>query len=117
MAPTKLEIVRKQKNVTQKELADILPTDVSNYSRKERGLVKIYDSEWEKLAAALGVCVEDIKEVRDHKGNFISVSKKRSLRKDLIIEKLQKYIILLEKQNQELKEEIKHLLTKDINSI
>jgi len=34
---------------------------VSNYSRKESGDVRIYDDEWEKLAKALDVSVEDIK--------------------------------------------------------
>ncbi|WP_317040603.1 helix-turn-helix domain-containing protein [Chryseobacterium jejuense] len=58
----KLKSIRKQKGYTQQQIADILATDVSNYSRKENGDVKIYDEEWEKLAKALDVAVEEIKE-------------------------------------------------------
>lgn len=47
---------------TQEYMSKILSTDVSNYSRKESGDVKIFDDEWEKLAAALEVPVEEIKE-------------------------------------------------------
>ncbi|WP_312994633.1 hypothetical protein [Chryseobacterium flavum] len=43
-------------------MSKIISTDVSNYSRKESGDVRIYDDEWEKLAKALDVPVEDIKE-------------------------------------------------------
>lgn len=58
----KLKSIRKQRGYTQQQIADILATDVSNYSRKENGEVKIYDEEWEKLAKALDVSVEEIKE-------------------------------------------------------
>lgn len=60
----KLKSIRKQRGYTQQQIADILATDVSNYSRKENGEVKIYDEEWEKLAKALDVSVEEIKEER-----------------------------------------------------
>ncbi|SDI27266.1 Helix-turn-helix [Chryseobacterium jejuense] len=62
MVMEKLKSIRKQKGYTQQQIADILATDVSNYSRKENGDVKIYDEEWEKLAKALDVAVEEIKE-------------------------------------------------------
>ncbi|MGI9583251.1 helix-turn-helix domain-containing protein [Chryseobacterium sp. RRHN12] len=58
----KLRTLRKQKGYTQQQIADLLATDVSNYSRKENGDVKIFDDEWEKLAKALDVPVEDIRE-------------------------------------------------------
>ncbi|MFP8894044.1 MULTISPECIES: helix-turn-helix domain-containing protein [Chryseobacterium] len=58
----KLRTLRKQKGYTQQQIADLLATDVSNYSRKENGDVRIFDDEWEKLAKALDVSVEDIKE-------------------------------------------------------
>ncbi|WP_228458634.1 helix-turn-helix domain-containing protein [Chryseobacterium aureum] len=60
----KLRTIRKQKGYTQQQIADILATDVSNYSRKESGDVRIFDDEWEKLARALNVSVEDIREER-----------------------------------------------------
>lgn len=60
----KLKNLRKQRGYTQQQIADILATDVSNYSRKENGEVKIFDDEWEKLAKALDTSVEDIREER-----------------------------------------------------
>lgn len=62
MTMEKLRTLRKQKGYTQQQIADLLATDVSNYSRKENGDVRIFDDEWEKLAKALEVSVEDIKE-------------------------------------------------------
>lgn len=62
MTMEKLKTIRKQKGYTQQQIADILATDVSNYSRKESGDVRIFDDEWEKLARALNVSVEDIRE-------------------------------------------------------
>ncbi len=64
MTMEKLRTIRKQKGYTQQQIADILATDVSNYSRKESGDVRIFDDEWEKLARALNVSVEDIREER-----------------------------------------------------
>ncbi|WES98139.1 helix-turn-helix transcriptional regulator [Chryseobacterium arthrosphaerae] len=58
----KLRNLRKQRGYTQQQIAEILSTDVSNYSRKENGDVRIFDDEWEKLAKALDVSVEDIRE-------------------------------------------------------
>ncbi|MDN3693802.1 helix-turn-helix transcriptional regulator [Chryseobacterium tructae] len=65
----KLKNLRKQRGYTQQQIADIIATDVSNYSRKENGDVKIYDEEWEKIAKALDVSVEDIKEDRTAQNN------------------------------------------------
>ncbi|WP_311773046.1 helix-turn-helix transcriptional regulator [Chryseobacterium lactis] len=65
----KLRTTRKQKGFTQQQIADIIATDVSNYSRKESGDVKIFDDEWEKIAKALDVSVEDIKEERTAQNN------------------------------------------------
>lgn len=58
----KLKSIRKQRGYTQQQIADIIATDVSNYSRKENGEVRIFDDEWEKIAKALEVSVEDIRE-------------------------------------------------------
>ncbi|WP_300686371.1 helix-turn-helix transcriptional regulator [Chryseobacterium sp.] len=60
----KLKNLRKQRGFTQEYMSNILSTDISNYSKKESGSVKIYDDEWEKLAKALDVPVDDIKEER-----------------------------------------------------
>lgn len=62
MQKVKLREVRKRKGYTQQQVADAIATDVSNYSRKESGTVKIIQSEWDKLAKFLEVPVEEIYE-------------------------------------------------------
>lgn len=60
MVKEKLRDARKRKGYTQQQIADIIATDVSNYSRKESGDVKIIKDEWEKIARFLDVPVEEI---------------------------------------------------------
>jgi ribosome-binding protein aMBF1 (putative translation factor) len=55
-------VPRKQKGFSQVQMAKALSTDTSNYSRKERGEVRINDEEWEKLANTLDITLEEIKE-------------------------------------------------------
>jgi transcriptional regulator with XRE-family HTH domain len=62
MQKEKLRAVRKKKGYTQQQIADILATDVSNYSRKETGDVKIIHEEWNKIAKFLDVPLEEIYE-------------------------------------------------------
>lgn len=70
MIQEKLRNLRKLKNMSQQEMAKIIGTDASNYSRKERGEVRIFDDEWEKIVSVLGVSAEDLKneghELADH---------------------------------------------------
>ncbi|OCA79898.1 transcriptional regulator [Chryseobacterium contaminans] len=65
MQKEKLRTVRKRKGYTQQQVADAIATDVSNYSRKESGSVKIIHSEWDKIAKFLDVPVEEIYEDDD----------------------------------------------------
>ncbi|MEJ5105487.1 helix-turn-helix transcriptional regulator [Chryseobacterium sp. MYb328] len=60
MKKEKLRLIRKQKGYTQQQIADFIATDVSNYSRKESGIIKIFRDEWEKIARFLDVPLEDI---------------------------------------------------------
>ncbi|PQA92020.1 transcriptional regulator [Chryseobacterium shigense] len=62
MQKEKLRTVRKKKGYTHQQIADIIATDVSNYSRKESGDVKIVQREWDKIAAFLEVPLEEIYE-------------------------------------------------------
>lgn len=119
MTMEKLKNQRKQKGFTQQYLADIIATDVSNYSRKENGEVKIYDDEWEKLAEALDINVEDIKEEKtanvvqnltfndsstnNQSGNYNQYCNIP----EYILESQQDYIKLLKEQIEALKEENK----------
>jgi len=109
MVYEKLRSIRKQKGMSQEKMAKILSTDTSNYSRKERGETKIYEDEWKKIAEALDVPVEELKEnsrnliknenstFNDNSGNY---NKYYSFS-----DHLNDYINLLKEQNEILKEE------------
>ena len=118
MTMEKLRTIRKQKGYTQQQIADILATDVSNYSRKESGDVRIFDDEWEKLARALNVSVEDIKEEKPasviQKNDNITFNDTSSFHQsgiyncnvpNYLLENQQEYINLLKEQIKALKEE------------
>ncbi|QRA42979.1 helix-turn-helix transcriptional regulator [Chryseobacterium cucumeris] len=67
MQKEKLRTVRKMKGFTQQQMAEVIPTDVSNYSRKESGTVSITQTEWNKLAQFLEVPIEEIYEEEEAK--------------------------------------------------
>ncbi|MGC5745573.1 helix-turn-helix domain-containing protein [Chryseobacterium sp. NFX27] len=120
----KLRNLRKQKGFTQEYMSNILATDVSNYSRKESGGVKIFDDEWEKLAKALDVKVEEIKEEReanviqnltfnDSSSNTQSGNYNQYCNiPEYILENQQEYIKILKEQIDSLKREVKTLKSK-----
>lgn len=120
MQKEKLRTIRKQKGYTQQQIADIIATDVSNYSRKESGDVKIIRDEWDKIARFLDVTVEDIYEDEEAKvvvnndhpifnGNSSggNINHQFNNIPGSIIENLQGYINLLKEENERLKEELK----------
>lgn len=118
MIQEKLRNLRKEKCMSQEKMAKILSTDISSYCRKENGKSKIHQDEWEKLAKALEVSVDDIKEsessgiiyndnsiLHDQLGSYIHnynfpIS---------VLENLQDYIKILKEQNEFLKRELEHL--------
>lgn len=124
MQKEKLRIIRKQKGYTQKQVADFISTDVSNYSRKESGDVRIISDEWEKIASFLEVPVEEIYEdeeakivinndhpvFNDKSANAINSQNNFDNIPGIVIENLQGYITLLKEENERLKEELKGLL-------
>lgn len=59
---TELIEARKAKKFTQEHLAKLVCMEQTTYSRKERGLSPISESEWKTLADALGVEVNQIKD-------------------------------------------------------
>ncbi|MCS4303450.1 MULTISPECIES: helix-turn-helix domain-containing protein [Chryseobacterium] len=99
MKKAKLRAIRKQKGYSQQQVADIIPTEVSNYSRKENGYIKITKNEWEKIALFFNVPVEEIYEAdyTSHPSNEISG------------ENMHTYISQLEKENIALLEKIEIL--------
>ncbi|EFK36414.1 Helix-turn-helix domain [Chryseobacterium gleum] len=125
MQKEKLRLIRKQKGYTQQQVADFIATDVSNYSRKESGDVRIIRDEWDKLARFLDVPIEDIYEEdepaviinNDHPvfndrsssaGVITNQNNYDNIPGD-IIKNLQNYIALLKEENERLKKELKGL--------
>ncbi|WP_374465279.1 helix-turn-helix transcriptional regulator [Chryseobacterium sp.] len=125
MQKEKLRLIRKQKGYTQQQVADFIATDVSNYSRKESGDVRIVKDEWDKLARFLDVPIEDIYEeeeatvvvnndhpvFNDRSAGVISNQNNYDNIPGDIIKNLQNYIALLKEENEKLKEELKGLLS------
>lgn len=125
MQKEKLRIIRKQKGYTQKQVADFIATDVSNYSRKESGDVRIIPEEWDKIARFLEVPLDEIFEEEDAKiivnndhpvfndnsGTSAGLINNQSNYGNIpgtIIENLQGYISLLKEENERLREELKN---------
>ncbi|WP_259128623.1 helix-turn-helix domain-containing protein [Chryseobacterium ginsenosidimutans] len=116
MIQEKLRQVRMEKGLSQEKIAKILSTDTSNYSRKERGKIKIRDDEWEKMAKALGVSVQELKsEIAAELIHNNSVFNDNSGNQNIfnaVIENLQDYIHFLKEENQSLKKEIEEFKNK-----
>ncbi|TZF99070.1 helix-turn-helix domain-containing protein (plasmid) [Chryseobacterium panacisoli] len=125
MQKEKLRNVRKRKGITQQQIADIIATDVSNYSRKESGDVAIRKEEWEKIARYLEVSVEEIYEEEDAKQiyNFDNITESSGFGNNIngnlycnvpefLLENQRDYIEHLKKENERLQEEIKALKNK-----
>lgn len=120
MQKEKLRVIRKQKGYTQQQVADYIATDVSNYSRKENGDVRIIKDEWDKIARFLDVPVEDIYEdeeakivvnndhpvFNDQSVSAIGTQNQYNNIPGSIVENLQGYIALLKEENERLKEEL-----------
>ncbi|NJM79680.1 MAG: helix-turn-helix transcriptional regulator [Flavobacterium sp.] len=120
MEKIKLIEARKQKGFSQQQIAEHLCIDVSNYSRREKGQVKISSNEWEKIASLLKIPVEEIFEseesmifiCRDNAtGNYQGNNHIYSI-PEYLLENQRKYIAKLEEENISLKEELKLLNTK-----
>ncbi|MET3025217.1 helix-turn-helix transcriptional regulator [Flavobacterium sp. UW10123] len=52
---------RKEKGLTQKEMAEMLAMEQTTYSKKERGITKIRENEWERFARILDKSIDDLK--------------------------------------------------------
>jgi len=120
MQKEKLRAVRKRKGYTQQQIADIIATDVSNYSRKESGDVRIFKDEWEKMAKFLEVSVDEIYEDEQAKNvnNFDNITSSSSFGNNIagnyycnvpefLLEGQRDLIELLKKENQRLEAELK----------
>jgi len=110
MQKSKLIKARNRRGYSQEYMAGILNMDVSNYSRRESGQIKISAEQWQTLAQKLNVPLEDIYEAdenlififNDHStgGNIVT---HYSLPQD-IIDMYKKHIDTLEQEIYYLKE-------------
>jgi len=97
------------KGFSQPQMAEKLNMDVSNYNRRENGQTKITIEQWEKLANILNVPLEEIHEYDE---NHIFINRDNTsinyqgtnncIIPESLLESLQKYIVKLEKENDEL---------------
>lgn len=62
MAHEKLISLRKERKISQEEMADKLAMEQTTYSRKERGKSPITKEEWIKIANLLEVDLNDLKD-------------------------------------------------------
>jgi len=119
MQKEKLRAVRKRKGLTQQQIADIIATDVSNYSRKESGDVKIFKEEWDKIARFLEVPLEEIYESDEvsQVNHFDNITSSSSFGNNIqgnyycnvpeyLLESQRDLIELLKKENKRLEEEL-----------
>lgn len=95
---------RKEKGLTQREIADMLTMEQTTYSKKERGISKIRDSEWIRFAKILDKDVEELKRKQNTTQNNENLDPKIYLN---IIEIIIKYNQKLEEENSLLKEQLK----------
>jgi transcriptional regulator with XRE-family HTH domain len=112
MEKKKLTEMRVKKGLTQQQLADLAYMDVSTYNRKEKGILRIRDHVWVRLAKALDVPLEDIYEaderlvfIKDNatgneQGSHITYDNSESLLE------LQYKVAYLEKEIQQLKQQL-----------
>ena len=114
MIKSKLIKARNRRGFSQEYMANILNMDVSNYSRRESGQIKISAEQWQVLAKKLDVPLEDIYEADENlififndnstgNGNIVN---NYSLPQD-ILDMYKKHINILEQEIYYLKELLK----------
>ena len=118
MIKNKLIAARKEKNMTQSDIAELLFISQSQYQRREHGEIRISDEEWERMAKFLGKNVEDIKEednitninnYDNHSGNYSESNNYFYNIPEFIMKNQQDYIEMLKEEIKQLKEEIKRI--------
>lgn len=62
MKKEKLIIIRKEKQISQADIATYLKISQTQYQKRESGKIKITDKEWQKISNLLNVEVDEIYE-------------------------------------------------------
>ena len=102
----------REKKFTQEEFAFKIGMETSNYNRRENGINKISKREWDKMAKALEVPLEEIYDPEDGvyifhtenaTGNVGNYNIFNTL-SEYAVETMKKYITKLEDEIQDLKE-------------
>jgi len=115
MVKNKLIAARKEKNMTQSEMADLLCISQSQYQRREHGEIRISNDDWLRMAKVLGKEVEDIKEedsittiynYDNHSGNYSASNNYIYNIPEFIMKNQQDYIEMLKEEIKRLKDEI-----------
>lgn len=114
----KLHQATVSKGFNQEKIADALGMNVSNYNRKEKGHVKIFKEEWERLSKLLEVPLEDIYEseesmvfiCKDNATGYVNGTNNVYSVPEYFLEHQRKYIAKLEEEVERLKKEIEGLL-------
>ncbi|PKF75519.1 helix-turn-helix domain-containing protein [Chryseobacterium sp. PMSZPI] len=115
MIKFKLLEARKRRKYTQEYMAAALYMDISNYSRRENGQIKINRKEWQRLAEVLTIPLEQIYEsddegfLKDQTMDNHTFGNNSSQN----ISELQKSIEKLVLEMDKLKEEIHHLKSRN----
>ncbi|WP_291284903.1 helix-turn-helix transcriptional regulator [Flavobacterium sp.] len=96
---------RKERGLTQKEMADMLAMEQTTYSKKERGISRIRETEWIRFAKILEKDVDDLKvkktELEDN-ANYDQTLYLKIIKTIIKYNtKLEKEILLLKKQKKQ----------------
>ena len=122
MVKNKLIDARKEKNMTQQQMADLLFMNQAQYQRREKGVIPIPDEEWVRIAKCLDKEVEDIKEedclttinnYDNNSGHYSSSNNYFYNIPEFLMKNQQDYIELLKDEIKRLKEEIRNNTEKD----
>jgi transcriptional regulator with XRE-family HTH domain len=116
VSKNKLIAARKEKNMTQNDMAELLFMDQSQYQRREQGKIHISNDEWDRMAKLLDKEVEDIKEEEtiatinnnydNYSGNYAAGDNNFYNIPEFMMKYQQEYIEMLKEENRRLKEEM-----------
>jgi len=115
MEKHKLIAARKERNKTQKEMAESLGMSQSQYQRRESGEIHIFDDQWIRIAKFLGKDVEDIREednittvynYDNHSGNYSASTNNFYNIPEFIMKNQQDYIEMLKQKIVDLEEKL-----------